>query len=201
VARNKARSILERQLDARSKLWPDVTGQMLWAMENEGWIAVPRLMPLMMSIMDDLSGTGFPVSRTYFELWSRLREEWFLTLNRPEEMAFHAGFEGQRALRTWKDRVHRLADLGFIGLRPGPVGELSYAIFYNPYHVIKRAYLKGQVQEKKWQALVIRANEISAFDIEDVDDHGALMIDEEVPEAPKPKRSRIAMRIARSKAG
>ena len=60
-------------------------------------------MPLMMSIMDDLSGKGFPVGQTYLELWARLRDEQFLTLNQPEEMAFHAGFEGQRALRTWKD--------------------------------------------------------------------------------------------------
>ena len=51
-------------------------------------------MPLMMSVMDDLSGKGYPVIRTYLEMWSRLRDEQFLTLNRPEEMAFHAGFEG-----------------------------------------------------------------------------------------------------------
>ena len=133
----------------------------------------------MMSIMDDLSGKGFPVSRTYLEMWARLREEQFLTLNRPEEMAFHAGFEGQRALRTWKDRVQRLADLGFINLKPGPIGDLSYAIFYNPYHVVKRAHLAGRIQERKWQALVIRANEIGAFDLDDIDDAGNLIIEEE----------------------
>jgi hypothetical protein len=156
-------------------------------------------MPLMMSIMDDLSGKGFPVSRTYLEMWARLRDEQFLTLNRPEEMAFHAGFEGQRALRTWKDRVQRLADLGFIGLKPGPLGDLSYAIFYNPYHVVKRAYLAGKVQEKKWQALVIRANEVSAFDLDDLDEEGNLIVetddDEEEPKpAPKPVRQKLASR-------
>lgn len=177
MARNKARSILERQLDARAKLWPELNEKMLWSLDNEGWVGLPRLMPLMMSIMDDLSGKGFPVSRTYLELWSRLREEGFLTLNRPEEMAFHAGFEGQRSLRTWKDRVQRLARIGFVGLRSGPLGELSYAVFYNPYHVVKRAYLNEQVQEKKWQALVIRANEVGAFDLDDIDDEGNLILD------------------------
>ena len=103
MARNTARSILRRQLDARGKLWPDLASGMLWGMDHDGWVALPRLMPLMMSIMDDLSGKGFPISRTYLELWSRMRvEESFLVINRPEEMAFHAGFEGQRALRTWK---------------------------------------------------------------------------------------------------
>ena len=148
---------------------------MLWSRDNEGWSALPRVMPLMMSIMDDLSDKGFPVSRTYLEMWVRVRDEQFLTLNRPEEMAFYAGFEGQRALRTWKDRVQRLASLGFISLVPGPLGELSYAVIYNPYHVIKRAYVAGKVQERKWQALVVRANEVTAFDLDNLDDDGNLI--------------------------
>jgi hypothetical protein len=177
MARNAARSILQRQLDARRKLWPELTDDMLWSMDKEGWVALPRLMPLMLSIMDDLSGKGFPVSRTYLELWSRVRiEESFLALNRPEEMAFHAGFEGQRALRTWKDRMQRLANLGLIGVKPGPLGDLSYAVIYNPYHHIRRAYLAGRVHENKWQALVIRANEVGAFDLDDIDDEGQLIV-------------------------
>lgn len=185
MAGRRQRDIVKRQIETRSKLWPELETPMLWHMDNEGWSAVPRLMPLMMSIMDDLSGKGYPVGQTYLEMWCRLREEQFLTLNRPEEMAFHAGFEGQRALRTWKDRVQRLANLGFIGLKSGPLGELSYAVFYNPYHVIKRAFLRGQVQERKWQALIVRANEIGAFDIDDIGDDGNL-IREEKEEETKP---------------
>lgn len=181
MARSNTRTILQRQLDARAKLWPDISDEMLWSWKNrKGFVPIPRLMPLIMGIMDDLSGKGFPVGQTYLEMWSRLYDELFLTLNRPEEMAFHAGFTGQRALRTWKDRVKRLADLGFIDVKPGPLGDLSYVIFLNPYHVIKRAYLKGEVQENKWQALVIRTNEIGAFDLDDVDDQGKLIVDDEV---------------------
>lgn len=186
MAGRRQRDIAKKQVEIRSKLWPDLEPAMLWHMENEGWSAVPRLMPLMMSIMDDLSGKGYPVGQTYLEMWCRLREEQFLTLNRPEEMAFHAGFEGQRALRTWKDRVQRLANLGFIGLKSGPLGDLSYAVFYNPYHVIKRAFLNGQVQERKWQSLIVRANEISAFDIDDIDDSGMLVVDSEQEEIRPP---------------
>lgn len=170
------RTILERQIAARKKLWPEVTPRMLWDRKaSDGFVTVPRVMPLMMSIMDDLSGKGFPVGQTYFEMWCRLFDELFLTLNRPEEMAFHAGFSGQRALRTWRDRVKRLADLGFIGLKEGPLGECSYAVFFNPYHVVKRHYLKGTVLQAKWQALIIRANEVGAFDFEDIDDQGNLI--------------------------
>jgi hypothetical protein len=180
MARGKARSIQRRQLDARKKLWPDLSKDELWAMGNDGWVALPRLMPLMMSIMDDLSGKGFPVSRTYLELWTRVRiEENFIALNRPEEMAFHAGFEGQRALRTWKDRMQRLAELGFIGVKGGPLGDLSYAVIYNPYYVIKRAYLAKLVHDNKWQALAIRANEVGAFDLDDLDDDGKFIVDDD----------------------
>ena len=153
--------------------------------------------------MDDLSGKGFPVSRTYFEMWARLREEQFLTLNRPEEMAFHAGFEGQRALRTWKDRVNRLASLGFIGVKPGPLGDLSYAVFFNPYHVVKRAYLDNRVQERKWQALVVRANEVRSFDLDELDDNGSLVndFDEEIKPATKTTRKRKPRKSRTTKAG
>ena len=199
MARNIARTILQRQLDARRKLWPELSKTILWSMDKEGWVALPRLMPLMLSIMDDLSGKGFPVSRTYLELWSRMRiEESFLALNRPEEMAFHAGFEGQRALRTWKDRMQRLVKLGFIGVKPGPLGDLSYAVIYNPYHVIKRAYLAGEVLENKWQALVIRANEVSAFDLEDLDDKGRLV---EVDEVGNDESAGIKSKSRRTRPG
>lgn len=149
-------------------------------------------MPLIMSIMDGLSGKGFPVGQTYLELWCRLYDELFLTLNRPEEMAFYAGFTGQRAVRTWRDRVKRLADLGFIDLKSGPLGEMSYAVFFNPYHIIKRAYLKGDVAEDKYRALVIRANEIGAFDLDDIDESGKLILpDEDEVEEKKPVMIKI----------
>lgn len=192
----KTRTILARQLEARAKIWPEITNHMLWdRTERDGFSTVPRAMPLIMNIMDGLSEKGFPVGQTYLEMWCRLYDELFLTLNRPEEMAFYAGFTGQRAVRTWKDRVKRLADLGFIDLKSGPLGDMSYAVFFNPYHVIKRAYIRGEVAEDKYRALVIRANEIGAFDLDDIDDKGDLIplpSDEEEEEKPVlKKRTRL----------
>jgi hypothetical protein len=189
----KTRSILKRQLEARAKIWPEITNQMLWdRTERDGFSTIPRTMPLIMNIMDGLSEKGFPVGQTYLELWCRLYDELFLTLNRPEEMAFFAGFTGQRAGRTWRDRVKRLADMGFIELKSGPLGEMSYAVFFNPYHIIKRAYLKELVPEDKYRALVIRANEIGAFDLDDIDDQGNLIVveedDDDEEEEKKPVR-------------
>lgn len=169
-----AQKVLNRQLSIRSTLWPKLDERELWNRDSKNWTAVPRLMPLMLSIMDDMAGTGTPVSRVYLEIWSRLMDEGFLALNRPEEMAFHAGFEGQRALRTWKERVRKLHDLKFIELRDGPLGDFSYVLVFNPYIVIKRAMLAGKVQARKWEALVVRAAELNIPDLDLIDDNGRL---------------------------
>ena len=199
----KTRTILARQLEARAKIWPDVTNLMLWDRnERDGFSTVPRAMPLIMNIMDGLSDKGFPVGQTYLELWCRLYDELFLTLNRPEEMAFYAGFTGQRAVRTWKDRVKRLADLGFVDVKSAPLRDMSYATFSTPYHVTKPAYLKGDVQEDKYRALVIRANEIGAFDLDDIDDAGGLIIpkDDDEEEEKKPVKKKRIRPVAKSPA-
>ena len=172
----KAQKILERQITLRGKLWPGVETRQLWyRKERDGFATMPRPMPLIMHCMDHLSEKGFPVSQVYLDLWCRTLDEGFLQLNRPEEMAFHSGFSGQRAVRTWKDRMKRLNELGFIGIIPGPLGEMSFAILYNPFHVLKRAYIAGKLPEAYWQSLVVRANEVGATDFDDLDDQGQLI--------------------------
>ena len=172
----KARTILERQIALRNKLWPGVDNRQLWyRKERDGFATMPRLMPLIMNSMDFLSGKGLPVGQVYLDLWCRTFDEGFLQLNRPEEMAFHSGFSGQRASRTWKDRMKRLADLNFIGVVSGPLGEMSFAILYNPFHVLKRAYIAGKLPENYWQSLVVRANEVGALDFDDLDEAGNLI--------------------------
>jgi len=179
---SKSRSVLRRQLDTREKLWPGIDNDRLWyRRDRDGFASVPRCMPLLMNIMDDLSGKGFPVGQTYFEMWCRLFDECFLVLNRPDEMAFHAGFLGQRAVRTWKDRVRRLRELEFIDVKPGSMGELSYALFWNPYHVVRKHHEAGRVHEAQWHALIVRANEIGAKDIDQEIKPATGDLDDEIP--------------------
>jgi hypothetical protein len=67
---------------------------------------------------------------------------------------------------------------------------------------VKRAHLTGQIQEKKWQALVIRANEVSAFDLDDIDDSGDLIIEEDdevEPVKSAAPRSRLNVRRNRKR--
>jgi hypothetical protein len=113
-----------------------------------------------MSIMDDLAGQ--PVSATYLDLWTRAYDESFVTLSKPREMAFHAGFVSQRAERTWKLKLKALHKLHFIDLKSGPSGPESYALIWNPYLVIKWHHENKTpgLREDKFNALAVRAIEI-----------------------------------------
>jgi hypothetical protein len=174
-SRNAART---RKIELREKLWPGVEDVHVWDRHNrDGFATVPRALPLMLSIMNRLGEKGQPLGPTYLELFCRLGDEAFLNLNRPQEMAFAAGFTGQRALYTWRERLATLRDLGFIDFKTGPSGEFSYGLFLNPYHVIRKHFEAGRVDDASWQALVFRAHEIGANDL-----------DEELPPPPSAKK-------------
>jgi|SRR5580692_510362 hypothetical protein len=154
--------IQQRQLELRARLWPGLDPAVLWHRHtHDGFTTVPSTMPLIMSIMDDMS-KGSPVSSTYLDLWTRAYDECFVTLAKPREMAFHAGFSTQRAERTWRQKLDVLAKFGFIDLKSGPSGPASYALILNPYLVIKDHHDQKTpgLREDKYNALVARALEI-----------------------------------------
>ncbi|WP_052174205.1 hypothetical protein [Brucella anthropi] len=160
------KKIAKRQLELRNRLWADLDldtneDELLWTRQvYNGFTTLPKAMPLMLGIMDDLAG-GQPVSGTYLELWCRTFDDNFVVLSKQEEIAFHSGFSGQRAVRTWKGRLKLLAELGFIKLAAGPSGDCSYALILNPYHVIRDLQAAGKgVRQDKYNALLARAVEI-----------------------------------------
>lgn len=165
-----AMKYVRRIRDLRAKLWPDVDfRKQLWHRKrNDGFITLPRTMPLIVSIIDDLTKGG-PAGMTYAELWCRSFDEMYVSLSKSKEMAFCSGFIGQRAERTWAEKIRKLADLGFIKIKPGQAGQLSHALILNPYLVIKQMHETGQVglSKEKYGALVERAIEISATDLDD----------------------------------
>ena len=175
MSQSKSNAIYQRQVEARNKLWPNVANYQIWyRLERDGFVTMPRAMPLIMKIMDHLAGKGVPVSQVYLDIWCRSFDEGFVQLNRADEMSYYSGFSGQRALRTWKDRINRLAELGFIDLKAGPSGPISYALLYNPYHVIARANSQGLLLEGMWEALIIRVSEIGADDLDNLDENGVV---------------------------
>jgi hypothetical protein len=160
----------KRIREQRAKLWPDVDfKKQLWHRKrNDGFITIPRTLPLIISIIDDLTKGG-PAGMTYAELWCRSFDEMYVSLSKSKEMAFCSGFIGQRAERTWAEKIRKLAELGFIKIQSGQAGPLSHALIMNPYLVIKRMHEVGQpgLSNEKYRGLEDRAHEIAATDLDD----------------------------------
>jgi hypothetical protein len=164
-------AIQKKQLTLRDRLWPNLDTDRLWDRKRKvGFTTIPRVMPILLRIMDSVTN-GKPVSAAYLDLWCRAHDECFVTLANPTQMAFHAGFTGQRAVTTWKARIRSLAALGFIDVQPGPSGDLSYALLWNPYLVLKRLYREKTPGFTKdlYHALQERTIEIGAHDLDEPD--------------------------------
>ena len=164
----------KRKLELRDKLWPGINGVHIWDRSRDGYGSVPRALPLIVTIMNYLSDTGKPVGGTYLELFCRLRDEGFISLNQQDDMALASGFSGQRFLHTFRDRLLKLEEMGFISLRDGANNRFGYALILNPYHALRRHREKGKIPDRLWNALVFRAAEIGAGDL-----------DEDLPKLPK----------------
>lgn len=165
--------------ELRAKLWPDLNfREVLWHRKrNDGFVSMPRTMPLIVGIIDDLT-KGAPAGITYMELWCRTFDEMYVSLSKSKEIAFHSGFTGQRAERTWAEKIRRLDELGFISVREGQAGLLSHALVLNPYLVIRQLYegKKHAISKEKYNALVERAIEIGAgedFEVEEPEEKAA----------------------------
>lgn len=163
----KTRSKIDRRTKLlRDNLWSDGVSRIWQSKNSKGWLNIPRSMPVIMRIMDNLT-KGQPVSATYLELWCRTFNDGFVTASKPREMAFFSGFDGERAQRTWLSRVRKLHELGFIDIKEGPSGPVSYILIDNPYTPLKKLREEGMISDQFWNALIARMIEIGASDLDD----------------------------------
>ena len=163
----KARSKIQRRTkQLRDNLWPDAETRIWTHAHSDGWLNIPRSMPVIMRILDSLT-KGQPVSSTYLELWCRTYNNGFITASRAREMAFFSGFDGERAQRTWLSRIRKLDELGFIEVKEGPSGPVSYILINNPYMALKKLREEGKIFERFWNALMERMIDIGANDLDD----------------------------------
>lgn len=166
-SKKRRTKIARQKLALRGSLWPKLDEDRLWRREiSDGWLSVPRAMPLLMQIMDNLS-KGKPVSSTYFDLWCRTYDDSFIVANKAREMAFFSGFTGERAERTWASRMRILEELGFIDIAEGPNGSISYVLIYNPYQTVMKHFQAGSINAASFNALRQRMIEIGAQDLDE----------------------------------
>ncbi len=162
--KQRLQKIQRKYLQLRDQLWPDIDQDMLWNWKKKaGFATIPRTIPHIQRIMDEMS-SGKPVSSAYLALWCRLFDEnAMVVIDNQDRMAFESGFSGQRAVTTWKARMKKLVELGFIDTQEGASGEYNYVLMWNPYRVI-RNHLDSKVipRNAAYNALLDRAMEIGA---------------------------------------
>jgi hypothetical protein len=161
-----AKSVGDRRLRLRKTLWPDISDEHLWLRtQNVGFTTIPRTMPLIGQVLDHLSGKGMPLLTTYLSLWCWVFDEAIVEIRSPREMAHEAGFTGPRAEGTWKTRMKRLVELGFIQAKPGLAGDYQYVLLLNPLRRIKELYADRR-GDMLYVALVGRLAQVGADDLD-----------------------------------
>jgi hypothetical protein len=166
VSIREANAITQKQLDQRNALWPGIEAILWNRKENKGFTTIPKTMPLVLKIMDEMSN-GKPVSPTYLGLWCATWDNSFVNITKANEMAHAAGFSGQRAEYTWAARMKILKQLLFIDIKPGKTGPISYVIIPNPHKIIQYHHDKKTpgLLEASYNMLIDRALDIGAKDM------------------------------------
>ncbi|MER8855644.1 hypothetical protein NKH94_29375 [Mesorhizobium australicum] len=166
----EAGAITKKQLAQRELLWPGAEPFLWHRKANKGFATIPKTMPLILQIMDDLSN-GKPLSSTYLGLWCETWDNSMVNTTKHQELAHAAGFTGQRATYTWGGRMQLLRDLKFIDIKPGRSGPISHVIIWNPHMAIRWHFQNNTpgLIEGNFNALLERAIEVGANDmLEDV---------------------------------
>lgn len=136
-----------RRLKLRDELWPDVTPDSLWSRTSfVGFTTIPRTLPLVLRIIDTLDKKS--AGRVYLDLWCRAFDDYVVEVRDEYEAAFASGYDGQRAIRSWRERVEVLESLGFVRTKTTPHGAYRYILILDPHKVIAALEEKGKISEE-----------------------------------------------------
>ena len=149
----------QQQMDIH---FPDVPSAWVWRRRtNDGYTTLPRTLPLAMQAIDAQS-KGQPGGHTLFCLWARSPDHPLITIEHPATFASEAGFDGERAVDTWRRRMKKLRDLYFIQTKKGPSGEFHYVLLLNPNSAMERMRTVGLMQDGLYARFLDRVIEVGA---------------------------------------
>lgn len=179
----------------RQQYWPEVADGELWDRKRcVGFATMPRPMPQIMALIDALGPKGKPASQAYFALWCRLFDGMLLKIQTPGYLARESGFGGERATSTWQGRMQTLVDLGFIKAAPGDAGPFEHILVLNPYRVLYRLNKAGQLASPAlsalYAALMLRAVDIGARDLDELEEEERLAAEAAAKEVAKPAKKK-----------
>jgi len=171
-SRRRRLNMTERAEEQMKIQFPDYPEEMLWKRSrNHGYSTIPRTLPLAMQAIDAQS-KGQPAGHVLLCLWIRAPDHPLLTIDAPGTFATEAGFEGERAVDTWRRRMRALRDLGFIEAKEGSTGDFHYVLLLNPNIGVEKLHRQGKAQTAFYGRFRDRLIDIGAErDIKDYDEY------------------------------
>lgn len=168
-AGSKRLKMSERAEQQLQLLFPETPQQWLWKRKtNDGYTTLPRTLPIVMQAIDDQS-KGQPAGHTLFCLWARSPDHPLVIIENPATFASEAGFDGVRAVDTWRRRMKTLQKLGFILPKKGPSGDFHYVLLLNPNMAVEWMRDQGWIQADLYARFLARLTEIGGYgDIETI---------------------------------
>jgi hypothetical protein len=134
----------------REEFWPN---EKAWTGVNrKGWFRAPRTMPLLLELLRQKKiHKGKDPSTTYLALWAQHYDGGVIEITNETEMAYSAGYDTTRAVRTWRERMGLLEELGFIKSKAASGQKYRYVLLVEPAHAVKALRQKRLVDEQ-WHA-------------------------------------------------
>ena len=145
----------EKRESIRLTYWPDEDA---WTGINEkGWFRAPRTLPLLLTILRSkaLSGSIDP-SQVYLELLTRHFDGGVIEMAHEGDHAYAAGYQGERAVRTWQERMNTLEKLGFIRTKKIGNQAYKYVLIVHPATVVERLRQKKLIELEWLEAYLAR---------------------------------------------
>src|SRR5688572_18551276 len=121
----------ERRQKLRREFWPNEDA---WTGVNEkGWFFAPRTLPLLLSLMGTKAVSGnLDPTAVYLELVSRHIDGGVVEMVSYADHAYAAGYDGQRGIRSWQERMNTLERLGLIKTKRIGNHLFKYVLLIHP---------------------------------------------------------------------
>lgn len=163
--------VAEQRTSQRKQFWPALEERKdLWRADKNrpGYRTIPRTLPLILRLIDKAAGDK--VSGAYLDLWTQAYDEFLVRIYSEDDRAFYSGYGHAR---TWRDRIKKLEELGFILTAPHANRTYGFILLLNPHKVVPwlKAKSPDLVDEKLYGTIQARAVEAGIVDFKIGWDH------------------------------
>ena len=127
----------QRRVRLRDERW-ERADKLVWSRQVEdGFVTIPRTLPLIATLIKRLSEKGADGSRVYLDLWGRVFDQGLVEVNDEKEFALCAGVaDNTRTIRAWQERMRELEELGFIITAPSASRKYGFVLLLHPHAVV-----------------------------------------------------------------